>query len=436
MGGHRARQDPPGSSGLVGVPPGREDEAPAVLGKRRVEWAERSMPVLRSVRDRFASERPLAGQRIAACLHVTPETANFLIALRAGGATVALCGSNSLSTQDDIVASLTADYGIPTYARRGEDGATRVANLDIVLGCRPTVTLDDGADLVSALHGRRHDLLGAVIGGTEETTTGVIRLRTLSARGQLRYPIVAVNDAVTKQLFDSRHGTGQSTIDGIVRATNVLLAGMPTVVAGYGWVGKGIASRARGLGAQVIVSEVDPVAALEACMDGFRVLPMREAASVGHVIITATGSSGVVGCDHFKVMPDNTLLANSGHDDVEIDVPALARLAVARRPVRDMVEEFELGDGRRIHLLAGGRIVNLAAGEGHPATIMDMSFANQALSVELLVEKAGRLEPIVLSVPKDIDRQVAALKLESLGVRIDTLSAEQKRYLDSWSDGA
>jgi len=394
------------------------------------------MPVLRSVRDRFARERPLIGHRVAACLHVTPETANFLLTLSAAGATVTLCASNPLSTQDEVAASLSADFDIPTYASRGESAGERSENVERVLGCRPTITLDDGADLVSILHDRRQDLLADVVGGTEETTTGVIRLRSLAARGRLRYPIVAVNDAVTKQLFDSRHGTGQSTMDGIVRATNVLLAGMPIVVAGYGWVGKGIATRARGLGAQVTVCEVDAVAALEACMDGFRVMPMRDAAKEGQVFITATGSSAVLGEEHFKAMPDNALVANAGHYDVEIDVGALARLAVHRRIVRDMVEEFELGDGRRIHLLAGGRLVNLAAGEGHPATIMDMSFANQSLSIEYLVVRAGQLDPTVLAVPKDIDQRVAALKLRSLGVRIDALSAEQRRYLDSWSEGA
>jgi len=408
----------------------------AVEGRRRIAWAERSMPVLRIVRERFTRERPLEGHRVAACLHVTPETANLVLTLQAAGAEVALCASNPLSTQDDVVASLSTDFGIPTHAERGEDGASRAANLDRVLTARPTMTLDDGADLVSILHDRRTDLLPGVVGGTEETTTGVIRLRSLAARGQLRYPIVAVNDAVTKQLFDSRHGTGQSTMDGIVRATNVLLAGMPIVVAGYGWVGKGIAMRARGLGAQVTVCEVEPVAALEACMDGFRVLPMLEAAREGQVFITATGSKGVIGEEHFAVMPDDVLVANAGHYDVEIDVAALSRMASTRRLVRDMVEEFELPDGRKIHVLAGGRLVNLAAGEGHPATIMDMSFANQSLSIEFLVANAGRLDRTVLSVPKDIDHQVAALKLTSLGVRIDALSADQKRYLASWSDGA
>ncbi len=405
-------------------------------GERLIAWAERNMPVLRIVRERFAKERPLAGHRIAACLHVTPETANLLLTLKAAGADVALSASNPTSTQDDVAGALTSELGIPTFAARGESAARRAENLERVLALRPTITLDDGADLVTILHERKRDLLNDVAGGTEETTTGVIRLRSLAARGQLSYPIVAVNDAVTRQLFDSRHGTGQSTMDGIVRATNVLVAGMPIVVAGYGWVGKGIAMRARGLGAQVTICEVAPVAALEACMDGFRVLPMKDAAREGHVFITATGSKNVVGGEHFALMPDSALIANAGHYDVEIDVGALARLAVKRRPVRDLVEEFELPDGRRIHLLAGGRLVNLAAGEGHPATIMDMTFANQALAVDFLVARRGKLEPTVLSVPKEIDQHVAALKLTSLGVRIDALTPEQQRYLASWSDGA
>jgi adenosylhomocysteinase len=410
--------------------------ADAAEGKRRIAWAERSMPVLRILRERLALEKPLSGHRVAACLHVTPETANLLLTLQAAGAGIALCASNPLSTQDDVAASLDADFGIRAHAMRGESAGRRVENLDRVLTLRPTMTLDDGADLVSILHDRRRDLLPEVIGGTEETTTGVIKLRSLAARGRLSYPIVAVNDAVTKQLLDSRHGTGQSTMDGIVRATNMLLAGMPIVVAGYGWVGKGIAMRARGLGAQVTICEVAPVAALEACMDGFRVLPMKEAAKEGRVFITATGSKNVIGEEHFNLMSDNALVANAGHFDVEIDVASLHRVAVNRRSVRDMVEEFELADGRRIHLLAGGRIVNLAAGEGHPATIMDLSFANQALSVEYLAARAGKLDATVMSVPKEIDQQVAALKLRSLGVSIDGLTTEQKRYLASWSDGA
>ena len=394
------------------------------------------MPVLRIVRERFARSRPLAGQRIAACLPVTPETANLLLTLQAGGAEVTLCANRSASVQDDVAASLAADFGIATHAHSDDGAGRRTENLDRVLAMRPTITLDHGAELVSLLHDRKRDFLKQVVGGTEATTAGVIRLRSLAARGQLSYPMVAINDAVTTQLFEIRHGTGQSTMDGIVRATNVLLAGMPIVVAGYGWVGKGIAMRARGLGAQVTVCEVAPVAALEACMDGFRVLPMKDAAKEGQVFITATGSTRVLGAEHFAVMPDNALLANAGHYDVEIDVAALARSAVARRTVRDLVEEFELADGRKIQLLAGGRIVQYATGEGHPATIVDMSFANQSLSVDYLVERAGRLDATVLSVPKDIDQQVAALKLQSLGVRIDELTAEQKRYLASWSEGA
>ena len=394
------------------------------------------MPVLRSVRERFARERPLSGHRIAACLPVTPETANLVLTLQVGGAAVTLCANNQQSTQDDIATSLAADFGIATHAVRGEDAVRRAENFERVLACRPTITLDDGAELVSVLHDRMRDLLVGVVGGTEGTTAGVIRLRSLAARGLLSYPIVAINDAVTNQLFESRHGTGQSAMDGIVRATNVLLAGMPIVVAGYGWIGKGIAMRARGLGAQVTVCEVAPVAALEACMDGFRVLPMKDAATEGQVFITATGSACVIGAEHFAVMRDNALVANAGHYDVEIDVAALARSAVARRPVRELVEEFELADGRRIQLFAGGRIVNLAAGEGHPAAIMDMSFAHQCLSVAFLVARAGHLDATVLSVPKEIDQQVAALKLKSLGVRIDELTEEQKRYLATWSDGA
>jgi adenosylhomocysteinase len=405
-------------------------------GQRRIAWAERSMPVLRIVRERFERERPLTGTRIAACLPISPETAALAVALKAGGAEVTLAASKSSTTDDEIADALVADFGIGTHLLRGDDAGRRADSLGRVLDCRPTITLDDGAELVTILHERRKDLLMDVIGGTEGTTTGVIRLRALAARGQLSYPIVALNDAVTKQLFESRHGTGQSTMDGIVRATNVLLAGMPIVVAGYGWVGKGIALRARGLGAQVVVCEVSPVAALEACMDGFRVLPMRDAARQAQMLITATGSSNVIGDPHFEVMPDNALVANAGHDDVEIDVEALARRAVARRPVRDLVEEFELADGRRIHLFAGGKIVNLATGEGHPATIMDMSLANQSLSVEFLVARSRTLDPAVLPVPKDIDQHVAALKLRSLGVTIDELTVEQRRFLGSWSDGA
>jgi adenosylhomocysteinase len=411
-----------------------KDTARAGEGLRLIDWAERSMPVLRQVRDRFAVEKPLDGQRVAACLHVTPETANLLRTLRAGGASIALCASNPLSTQDDVAAALAVKEGVPTFAIKGEDASKRAAHLDAVLTVRPTLTLDDGADLVSIVHGARRDLLEGVVGGTEETTTGVIKLRSIAARGQLRYPIVAVNDAITKQLFDSRHGTGQSTMDGIVRATNILLAGARVVVAGYGWVGKGIAMRARGLGALVTVCEIDPVAALEASLDGFRVVPMSEAAKEGQLFVTATGSKHVITAEHALRMPDGALIANAGHYNVEIDVAGLERTARGHRPVRDLVEEFEMEDGRRIHLLASGRLVNLAAGEGHPASVMDMTFANQALSIEYLVRRAGTLDPAVLAVPREIDRQVAALKLESLGVRIDSLTEAQRRYLASWSE--
>jgi adenosylhomocysteinase len=411
-----------------------KDTARAGEGLRLVDWAERSMPVLRQVRERFKQEQPLAGQRIAACLHVTPETANLLRTLQAGGASIALCASNPLSTQDDVAASLVVHEKIPTFAIKGEDAPRRAAHLEAVLTVGPTLTLDDGADLVSIVHGERRDLLPGVVGGTEETTTGVIKLRSIAARGQLRYPIVAVNDAITKQLFDSRHGTGQSTMDGIVRATNVLLAGARVVVAGYGWVGKGIAMRARGLGALVTVSEIDPVAALEASLDGFRVVPMLEAAKDGQLFVTATGSKHVIAVEHVALMPDGALIANAGHYNVEIDVAGLERAARAKRAVRDLVEEFEMEDGRRIHLLASGRLVNLAAGEGHPASVMDMTFANQALSIEYLVKRAGTLDPTVLAVPREIDRQVAALKLASLGVRIDALTEAQRRYLASWSE--
>jgi len=411
-----------------------KDLALAPEGVRRIEWADRQMPVLVAIRERFEREQPLSGYRVSACLHVTTETANLMRTLKAGGAEVVLCASNPLSTQDDVAAALAVHEGIPTFAIKGEDAHRRAAHLAAVLTVGPTLTLDDGADLVSIVHGERRDLLPGVVGGTEETTTGVIKLRSIAARGQLRYPIVAVNDAITKQLFDSRHGTGQSTMDGIVRATNVLLAGARVVVAGYGWVGKGIAMRARGLGALVTVCEIDPVAALEASLDGFRVVPMLEAAKDGQLFVTATGSKHVIAAEHVALMRDGALIANAGHYNVEIDVAGLEQAARAKRAVRDLVEEFEMADGRRLHLLASGRLVNLAAGEGHPASVMDMTFANQALSIEYLVRRAGTLDPTVLAVPREIDRQVAALKLESLGVRIDALTEAQRRYLASWSE--
>lgn len=407
----------------------------ASAGRRRIEWADRNMPVLREIRERFARERPLEGETVAACLHVTSETANLVRTLRAGGARVALCASNPLSTQDDVAASLVADFEIPTFAVKGEDHARYYAHIEQALDFGPTVTMDDGCDLVSVVHSRRRDLLGRVIGGTEETTTGVIRLRSMAAEGVLAYPIIAVNDAVTKHFFDNRYGTGQSTMDGILRATNLLVAGATVVVVGYGWCGKGVALRARGLGANVIVCEVDPVAALEAAMDGFRVMPMARAVSEGQIFVTVTGNKGVLRAEHFRRMRDGAVVCNAGHFNVELDIPALARMSRRRRRVREMVEEFTLRDGRRVYLLAEGRLVNLSAAEGHPAAVMDMSFANQALSVEYLIRHRGKLDRAVLSVPGEIDRAVARLKLRSLGVAIDRLSPEQRRYLGSWKEG-
>lgn len=417
------------------------DIALADAGRQRIRWAEQQMPVLGQIRERFAKERPLEGQRIAACLHVTTETANLLRTLAAGGATVMAAASNPLSTQDDVAASLVKHDGIAVFARRGEDTETYYRHIDTLLDASPTITMDDGCDLVSRLHQERPAQVASVLGGTEETTTGVIRLRALERQGTLGYPIVAVNDAATKHLFDNRYGTGQSTLDGIIRATNVLLAGRTIVVAGYGNCGKGVASRARGMGAQVIVTEIDPLAALEAVMDGFRVLPMAEAAPIGDIFITVTGNRDVLRPEHFRVMRDGALLANSGHFDVEIDLVGLAKLASGerRRPVRPLVEEFlvpgEDGIDRRIQVIAEGRLVNLSAAEGHPAAVMDMSFANQALSVEWLVGAASRLEPRVYGVPEEIDALVAELKLASLGVDIDVLTPEQEEYLSSWQVG-
>jgi adenosylhomocysteinase len=417
------------------------DIALADAGRQRIRWAEQQMPVLGQIRERFAKERPLEGRRIAACLHVTTETANLLRTLAAGGATVMAAASNPLSTQDDVAASLVKHDGIAVFARRGEDTETYYRHIDTLLDASPTITMDDGCDLVSRLHQERPAQVASVLGGTEETTTGVIRLRALERQGTLGYPIVAVNDAATKHLFDNRYGTGQSTLDGIIRATNVLLAGRTIVVAGYGNCGKGVASRARGMGAQVIVTEIDPLAALEAVMDGFRVLPMAEAAPIGDIFITVTGNRDVLRPEHFRVMRDGALLANSGHFDVEIDLVGLAKLASGerRRPVRPLVEEFlvpgEDGIDRRIQVIAEGRLVNLSAAEGHPAAVMDMSFANQALSVEWLVGAASRLEPRVYGVPEEIDALVAELKLASLGVDIDVLTPEQEEYLSSWQVG-
>ncbi|MFM7719449.1 MAG: adenosylhomocysteinase [Actinomycetota bacterium] len=404
-------------------------------GRERIAWAGAEMQVLRLVKERFEKERPLDGVRIAACLHVTTETANLMHTLAAGGADVTLCASNPLSTQDDVAAALTAE-GIPTYAIKGEDTATFFRHINAVLDTRPHVTMDDGADMVSTLHQDRVDQIPEIIGGTEETTTGVIRLRAMAADGALRYPIVSVNDANTKHLFDNRFGTGQSTMDAIMRATNFLLAGRVVVVCGYGMCGRGVASRARGLGAQVIVTEVDPLAALEAVMEGYRVMPLWEASRVGDIFVTVTGDKGVLRREHMEHMKDGAVLANSGHFDVEIDKPALRALATRGvRRLREHVEEFTFADGRRIHLLGEGRIVNLAAAEGHPAAVMDMSFANQALAVEWVVGRRGTLDAGVYPVPADIDREVARLKLQAMAVEIDVLTPEQEAYLRSWNEG-
>jgi len=412
-----------------------KDPGLAAQGRRRIEWADGNMPVLSSIRGRFEKEKPLQGQRIAACLHVTAETANLARTLQAGGAEVFLCASNPLSTQDDVAAALVGEFGIATFAVKGEDNDRYYGHIMSVLDARPTLTMDDGADLVSTLHTQRREMLPGVLGGTEETTTGVIRLRSMAAEGVLEYPIIAVNDAVTKHFFDNRYGTGQSTVDGIVRATNILLAGSTFVVAGYGWCGKGIAMRARGLGANVIVTEIDPVKALEATMDGFRVMPMSKAAREGQVFVTVTGNKSVLRAEHFERMPDGAVICNSGHFNVEIDIPALAKMSRRRRMVREFVEEFSLKDGRRIHLLADGRLINLSAAEGHPASVMDMSFANQALAAEFMARHHEELERVVLPVPEAIDRSVAKLKLQSLQVGIDRLTPEQKKYLASWNEG-
>ncbi len=407
----------------------------AERGRGRIDWASREMKVLALIRERFEKERPLAGIRVAACLHVTTETANLLETLRAGGAEVAVCASNPLSTQDDVAAALCEQDGIDTYAIRGEDQETYYGHIRAVLDHRPHVTMDDGADLVSTLHKERPEQVAEVVGGTEETTTGVIRLRAMAQDGALGYPIVAVNDARTKHLFDNRFGTGQSTIDGIIRATNLLLAGRVVVVCGYGMCGRGVASRARGLGARVVVTEVSPVVALEAAMEGYQVLPLRDAARVGDVFVTVTGDTSVVRREHIEAMKDGAVLANSGHFDVEIDTAALEDLSAERRRIREHVDEHRMPDGRRINLLAEGRLVNLAAAEGHPAAVMDMSFANQALCVEWIVKQGGDLGKAVHTVPGDIDDEVARLKLQSMGIEIDELTPEQEAYLRSWEQG-
>ena len=404
-------------------------------GIRRINWAAREMPVLGQIRERFSREKPLNSLRIAACLHVTTETANLVLALRDGGAEVALCASNPLSTQDDVAAALTAEYGIPTYAINGEDNETYYRHINAALDHKPNVTLDDGADVVATLHSTRTELIDDVIGGAEETTTGVIRLRSLADAGKLRYPIISVNDADTKHFFDNRYGTGQSTLDGITRATNVLWAGKKVVVAGYGWCGRGVVSRARGMGAQAIVTEVNPIRALEAAMDGHQVMSMEEAAKVGDIFITLTGGLKAIDRHHLEIMKDGAIMANSGHFNVEINIEALEEIADSKQEVRPLVDEYLMADGRRLYVLGEGRLINLAAAEGHPSAVMDMSFANQALSVEYLSQAAHTLTPQVYPVPKDIDQEVGRLKLLAMGITIDTLTQEQDDYLNSWEIG-
>ena len=407
----------------------------AEAGSRRIAWAAREMPVLASIRERFAGERPLRDVRIGACLHVTAETANLVLALRDGGASVALCASNPLSTNDEVASALVANEGVAVFARKGEDRDTYYAHINAVLATRPQLTMDDGADLVTELHTKRRELLPEVRGGTEETTTGVTRLRAMAAEGVLAYPIVAVNDAFTKHLFDNRYGTGQSAVDGILRATNVLLAGKTAVVVGYGWVGRGIASRLRGMGAITLICEVDALRALEAAMDGFEVTTVADAAARGDLFVTATGNVNVIGKEHLEALKDGAILANAGHFNDEIDLGSLGRLAACRRTPRPFVEEYELRDGRRIVVLAEGRLVNLSAAEGHPAAVMDLSFANQALAVERLVREGGSMSAQVHSVPREIDESVARLKLEAMGMRIDEMTEEQRLYAASWRSG-
>jgi len=412
-----------------------KDISLAEKGKRRIEWANQHMPVLQLIRKRFIKEQPLQGVRMSACLHVTSETANLAITLRDGGADVVLCASNPLSTQDEVAASLVKDYNIPTYAIKGEDNASYYAHINAALDHKPQVTMDDGADLVTILLTKRTDLVKDVIGGTEETTTGVIRLRAMAKDGTLKYPIIAVNDALTKHFFDNRYGTGQSTLDGVIRATNLLIAGLRVVVAGYGWCGRGVAMRAKGLGADVIVTEVNPTRAIEAVMDGFRVMPMSEAVKIGNIFVTVTGNKSVIAHEHFENMKDGAVVCNSGHFNVEIDIPALERLSSGKKPVRPFVEEYAMKDGRKIYLLADGRLINLSAAEGHPAAVMDMSFANQALASEYLIKNAAELQPQVYPVPEHLDKQIAKLKLESMGFQIDKLTPDQEHYLASWSEG-
>jgi adenosylhomocysteinase len=412
-----------------------KDIALADAGKRKIEWAQQQMPVLQLIRKRFIKDQPLKGLRVSACLHVTSETANLMITLRDGGADVVLCASNPLSTQDEVAASLNRDFNIPTYAIKGEDNDTYYSHLRAALEHQPQMTMDDGADLVTMLLTKRTDLVANVIAGTEETTTGVIRLRAMAKDGTLKYPVIAVNDAQTKHFFDNRYGTGQSTLDGVIRATNLLLAGLKVVIAGYGWCGRGVAMRAKGLGADVIVTEIDPVKGIEAVMDGFRVFPMADAAKEGDVFITVTGNKNVIRAEHFEHMKSGAVVCNSGHFNVEIDIPALERLSSGKREVRPLVDEYQLKDGRRICLIGEGRLVNLATAEGHPASVMDMSFANQALSAEYLVKNSKDLKAQVYVVPEHLDKEIARLKLESMGHKLDKLTPEQEHYLASWQEG-
>ena len=411
------------------------DRALANEGIRRIEWAAREMPVIALIRERFRKEQPLNGVRVGACLHITTETANLLIALKEGGAEVTACASNPLSTQDDVAAALNVEYGITTFAIKGEDHETYYRHINAVLDARPQLTMDDGCDLVATIHKERTDLIPGVIGGTEETTTGVVRLHGMDKDGALKFPIVAVNDADTKHMFDNRYGTGQSTLDGVIRATNILLAGKNVVIAGYGWCGRGVASRARGMGAQVIVTEVDAIRALEAVMDGFRVMSMMEASAVGDIFITLTGDINVLDRPHLEAMKDGAILCNSGHFNDEINIGALESISEGQRPVREFVQEYRLGNGRKLFLLGEGRLINLTAAEGHPASVMDMSFANQALSAEHIVINASKLKPGVYGVPREIDEEIARLKLNAMGIGIDTLTEEQRHYLASWESG-
>ncbi|HZR44230.1 MAG TPA: adenosylhomocysteinase [Ktedonobacteraceae bacterium] len=407
----------------------------APRGKDRIEWAAKDMPVLRLIRERFAKDKPLDGVRMSGCLHITTETANLAITLKAGGANIVLCASNPLSTQDDVAAALVAEYGIPTYAIKGEDEGTYYRHINAVLDHQPNMTMDDGCDLVSTLHTTRTELIPNIIGGMEETTTGVIRLKSMEKQGVLKFPVLAVNDSDTKHMFDNRYGTGQSSLDGIIRATNILIAGRTLVVFGYGWCGRGVASRAHGLGANVIVAEVDPTRALEAVMDGYRVMPSVEAAALGDIFLTVTGNINVIDRQHLERMKDGAIIANSGHFNDEINIPALEQLATSKRRVRDFVDEYTYPDGRRIHLLAEGRLVNLSAAEGHPASVMDMSFANQALGSEYMLSYSKQLQPRVYTLPEEIDKEIARLKLHAMGIRIDTLTPEQDKYLNSWESG-